>query len=310
MAVVAGTPGLCAVRFLMAFDLNRIRELAFRKEKLPDHPVASDAEARSFIESLPLHDPAASMVDVSVCVQSINETASFTPSRRARVLMELDVEANRLWKPLSEEFLCPGGVPLEGRDGNHAILQKLQACAAELAMGFALCLDSKAKESAWIKANRGAVLLRRAVWLTRKMILSRMLNLPGADDRWTELNALYRFAEEVDLLRNVGHVFPGDRHTSSVKLEYIRMLLAPRSHAGAGYGTGLSRGRARRRQRAARKRTHSRGPVFHLTQGGVASRGDVPALGGHSQGSPVPAHRQYPAPPAGDARARCRPGRG
>jgi len=209
----------------MEFDLSRFRNLAFGRKKLPDHPVATEADAREMVESLPRHDPAAALAEITACVLSINEDASFSPARRARVLMELDVAAHQFWRPLGEEFLALEGVPREGRDGDPRILHAFQESAAEFAAGFAQCVTAQALAARWIKTNRVAVMLRRARWLTRKMILSRMLHLPGADERWTELNDLYRLAAECDLFRNVAAVFPGNPRTSSVKQEYVRMLL-------------------------------------------------------------------------------------
>ena len=194
----------------MEFDLTRFRELAFGKDNVPDHPVGSEAEARRMIETLPRHDPAAALAELTSCVISINEDVSFTAGRRARVLMELDIAAHQFWRPLGTDFLAPEGIPLEGRDGDVAILQALQESAAEFAAGFAMCVGEKALSSGWIKSNRIAVLLRRARWVTRKMILSRMQNLPGADDRWKELNSLFRMAVDSDLYRNVARVFPGN----------------------------------------------------------------------------------------------------
>jgi hypothetical protein len=209
----------------MDFDLNRFRALAFGKEKLPDHPVSDETEARRMIEALPAHDPAASLAELTACVLSINQDGTFTPGRRARVLMELDIAAHVFWRPLGAAYLAPEGVPLDGRDGNSSLLTALQESAAEFAVGFGLCVGKKEFDADWIRDNRLAVMLRRARWVTRKMILSRMLNLPGAVARWTELNDMYRLAAENDLLRNVSTVFQGNTRTSSVKHEYLRMLL-------------------------------------------------------------------------------------
>lgn len=177
------------------------------------------------IAGLPGHDPATALAELTACVSSINVDPSFTAGRRARILMELDVAAQRFWRPMGADFLAPQDKPLEGRDGAAALLKALQASAAEFSAGFAHCVDKEAWNSAWVKSNRVAVVLRRARWLTRKMILSRMLNLPGADERWTELNEFFRFAVGQDLVRNVAPVFPGNPRGSSVKQEYLRMLL-------------------------------------------------------------------------------------
>ena len=209
----------------MEFKLGRFLDRAFKRENLPDHPVGNVDEARAVVAALPQHDPAAALAELMACVRSINEEATFTPGRRARVLMELDVAAHHLWRPLSEAFLAPEGKPLEGTEGDAQILEALRVSAAEFANGFGFCVDKDAWNSAWIRENRVAVILRRAHWLTRMMILSRMLNLPGADERWTALNDLYRLAEKQELLRSVAAVFPGSSSTSSVKQEYVRMLL-------------------------------------------------------------------------------------
>ena len=86
-----------------------------------------------------------------------------------------------MWRPLSEAFLAPEGKPLEGRDGDIQILEALQVSAAEFSTGFGFCVDKDAWDSDWIRDNKVIVMLRRAHWLTRMMILSRMLNLPVAE---------------------------------------------------------------------------------------------------------------------------------
>ncbi|MFM9971668.1 MAG: hypothetical protein ACKVQK_25080, partial [Burkholderiales bacterium] len=207
------------------FNLGKFLDIAFKEKKVPDHPVSTAEEAKAMIETLPSHDPASALAELTACVRSINEDANFTPGRRARVLMELDVAAHEYWRPIGADYLAPSGKPLDGRDGNPKLLEALQASAVEFSNGFGLCIAKEAWNSDWIKDNRVVVMLRRARWLTRKMILSRMLNMPGADERWTELNDLYLLAAEHDLVRNVAPVFPNNPRTSSVKQEYVRMLL-------------------------------------------------------------------------------------
>lgn len=209
----------------MDFKLGRFLDRAFKRENLPDHPVGTVEEARAVIEALPQHDPATALAELMACVRSINDEVSFTPGRRARVLMVLDDAAHALWRPLSEAFLAPEGKPLDGLEGDTRILEALRVSAAEFSTGYGLCVVGNAWNSEWIRDNRVAVMLRHGHWLTRMMILSRMLNLPGADERWTALNNLYRLADEHDLLRSAGSVYPDSPTTSSVKLEYVRMLL-------------------------------------------------------------------------------------
>jgi len=210
----------------MAFDLTQFRKLVFDRRPLPDHPIANEDEARKMLADLPAHDPAKALAELTHWVVSMNENDSFSPGRRARVLMEIDVGAHPLWRPLGAEFLAPGGKPLEAADGDSAILHALSESASEFANGFRLCLTPAGLKSRWLRKNLQAVTLRRARWHTRKMILSRMLRLPGADDRWTELHELYNFASEHGVLRNVTTVFPGSPRTSSVRQEYLGQMLA------------------------------------------------------------------------------------
>lgn len=210
----------------MAFELSAfLRSLAPDKEGKPDHPIADETEARKLVASLPMDDPAGALGELTHWVVSMNEDASFSAGRRARVLMELDVAAHELWRPVGGEFLAPGGLPLEGKDGDPKILQALQQSATEFARGFELSLTEGALRSQWIRANLVAVTLRRGRWLTRKMILSRMLHLPGADERWAELHRYYHFAVEHQVYRHTTGVLPGVKRKSSAKQEYIRMLL-------------------------------------------------------------------------------------
>jgi len=210
----------------MPFDLAQFRKLVFDRSSLPDHPIATEDEARKMLADLPVHDPAKALAELTHWVVSINENDTFSPGLRARILMEIDVGAHPLWRPLGAEFLAPGGKPLEAADGDPAILHALRESASEFANGFRLCLTPAGLESRWLRKSLQSVTLRRARWHTRKMMLSRMLRLPGADDRWEELHTLYHFATEHGVLRNVTTVFPGSPRTSSVRQEYLRQMLA------------------------------------------------------------------------------------
>src|SRR5258708_3561517 len=102
----------------MAFDLAVLCNLAFKKGDLPDHPITDEAEARAMMASLPQGNAAKALAELMHWVVSINEHDGFTPVRRARVLMEIDVAAQPLWRPLGGDFLAPRGKPAEGRDGD------------------------------------------------------------------------------------------------------------------------------------------------------------------------------------------------
>ena len=82
----------------MIFDLERFRDLAFRGGALPDHPLRTLADAAQAIAELPADDPAAALADLTALAKTMNETESFTPGRRARILFALDEAARGLWR--------------------------------------------------------------------------------------------------------------------------------------------------------------------------------------------------------------------
>ena len=83
----------------------------------------------------------------------MNETESFTPGRRARVLMLVDDAARSHWRALGARYLTAQGRPSEYRDGDPAILRALFDSASEFANGFAITLDTSEHSSRWVVQN-------------------------------------------------------------------------------------------------------------------------------------------------------------
>ena len=209
----------------MAFDLALFRGLAFDKRGRADHPISDEAEARKMLEALPSYDPAKALAELTHWAVSMNGEGTFTPEMRGRVLMEIDVAAHPFWRPLGLEFLTAAGRPSEGRDGAPGILHAFRESAGEFAKGYRLCLTPEGLKSRWVRDNLAMLLLRRARWHTRMMQFSRMLRLPGLDERWAELHEIYHLSEEHGVFRVANKVFPTNVRPSSVKQEYVRPLL-------------------------------------------------------------------------------------
>jgi len=207
------------------FDLSRFRDLAFKGAEAPDHPIEDEKAARKVLDALPVGDPAAALAELTHWAASMNATDSFTPGRRARVLMVLDDAARAYWRELGEQFLAPAGTPAEGRDGDLAILRALFESAAEFANGYALCRLPGGKGSRWVEANYVRAALRNMRWLARRLTLANMLHLPESASLWESVHRLYLEAEEHEVERKPLPVFDGDPFASSVKQEYVRVLL-------------------------------------------------------------------------------------
>jgi hypothetical protein len=206
-------------------NLSRFRDLAFRRSLAPDHPIENETAARELLESLEGRDPAAALAEITATAASMSETDSFTPGRRARVLMVLDDAARAYWHALGEEFLSPGGHPSEGRDGDRTILRALFESAEAFANCYALALLPAEKDSSWVAGNYAQVALRNMRWLARRLTLANMLHIGDVDTIWGAVHRLYREAEERKGARTVLPVFPDHPFPSSVKQEYARLLM-------------------------------------------------------------------------------------
>lgn len=207
------------------FDLGKFRDLAFGREPLPDHPMSDVAEARKLLALLPEDDPDTALADLTHWAATMNATESFTPGRRAQVLMELDTAARPLWRAQSARYLRPGGKLSEGRDGDPGLLRALNDCAAEIANGYAIALDAAAEDSAWMKKNRPLVALRNLRWLNRRLAISHMLQLAAAAAIWERLHRLHAIAEEAKYARTALPVPGNEAKSSSVRAEYAHALL-------------------------------------------------------------------------------------
>jgi hypothetical protein len=210
---------------MAVFDLGKFRDLAFGREALPDHPMSTVAEAQKLLALLPGDDPDTALADLTHWAATMNATESFTPGRRAQVLMELDTAARPLWRAQSERYLRPGGRLSEGRDGDPGLLRALNDCAAEIANGYAIALDATDEESAWMTKNRPLVVQRNLRWLNRRLAIAHMLQLSAVAAVWERLHRLHAIAEEGKYARTALPVPGNEAKTSSARSEYAHALL-------------------------------------------------------------------------------------
>lgn len=207
------------------FDLGKFRDLAFGRETLPDHPMSDVAEAKKLLALLPEDDPDTALADLTHWAATMNATESFTPARRAQVLVELDTAARPLWRAQSARYLRPDGKLSEGRDGDPGLLRALNDCAAEIANGYAIALDAAAEDSAWMKKNRPLVIQRNMRWLNRRLAILHMLQLSTAGAVWERLHRLHAIAEAGKFARTALPVPGNEARASSVRAEYAHALL-------------------------------------------------------------------------------------
>jgi hypothetical protein len=207
------------------FDLSRFRNLAFERKQTPDHPMEDEESTRALLADLPAHDASAALAELTHWVSSMNISEGFSAGRRARVLMILDDTCRNFWRDLGESYLSPDGKANPDYKGNPGILRALFESATEFAEGYRLIIEDTGRLSPWVKDNGALLGLRRARWLARRLMLAHMLRLPEADPTWQQLHALYFTAEERQQSRTVLAVFPGDAFKSSIKQEYVRLLL-------------------------------------------------------------------------------------
>jgi hypothetical protein len=210
---------------MAAFNLVRFMEQAFGRAPLPDHPMRSLDEARKMLALLPADDAAHSLADLTRWSQSMNETESFTPGRRARVLMLLDDAARAHWRSLGNRYLAPQGRPTENRDGDAAILRAMFDSATEFANGFAITLDTSEHSSRWAVQNQARLQVRSMRWLGRRLALAHMLNVPHVPAVWELLHRRRELANLRGLAANALPAFEGVKHNTSVNREYLRSLL-------------------------------------------------------------------------------------
>lgn len=210
---------------MSAFNLRRFRDLAFGGAPLPEHPMRSIDDARKLLQLLPDDDAETSLAELTRWTISINETESFTPGRRARVLMLLDDAARAQWRALGARYLAPKGAPAEYQDGNPAILRAMLDSATEFANGFAITLDDSEHSSRWVVENQARLMIRSMRWLGRRLALAHMLHVPYTPTVWEFLHRRREIAEVRGLAATALPAYEGVKYSSSVNREYLRSLL-------------------------------------------------------------------------------------
>ena len=210
---------------MAAFDLVRFMQQAFGREPVPDHPLHSLDEARKLLALLPEDDAEHCLADLTRWTKSMNDTESFTPGLRARVLMLLDDTARIHWRALGARYLAPQGRPTDARDGDPAILRAMIESATEFANGFAITLDTSEQSSRWVVENQARLQVRSIRWLGRRLALAHMLNVPHVPAVWEMLHRRREIAELRGLAGSTLPAFEGVKYNTSVNREYLRSLL-------------------------------------------------------------------------------------
>lgn len=210
---------------MAVFDLGRFRDLAFGRPALPDHPMGTVEEADRLLALLPEDDPAYSLAELTHWTATMNATESFTPGRRARVLMRLHEAARPLWRELGQRYLAPAGTPDESGTGDAAILRAMSDSASEFAAGFALVAYADERGSDWVDEHLAPVLVRALRWLSRRLALAYMLQQTQTPAIRESLHHLRGLADRHQAFRTAAPAFDGGRHPSSPMAEYVRALL-------------------------------------------------------------------------------------
>jgi hypothetical protein len=225
MTAVTAKRGLAPLALpQFSLDLSRLRDLAFGRQAAPDHPLRDEAEVQKMLAGLS-PEAADGLAELTHWTGSINQTDAFAPDARARVLLAMDPAAHDYWRALCREFLAPNGRPAEERDADAGVFRVLLEVASEFAHGYALCVQDDAADSPWLEKNLAHVLLRRSLWLGRRLMLANALRQPNAASIWEEMHALYCLADEREVLRTAVRVSADGALTTCIRQEYIRALL-------------------------------------------------------------------------------------
>jgi hypothetical protein len=203
-------------------DLSRLRDLAFGSA--PDHPLGREADVEKMIAELPAEAPAA-LAELTQQVVSANQTDSFSPEQRGRILTAMDVAAHDRWRQIGSDYFAPNRIPAEGREMDAAAFRLLQEIALEFARGYALCLGGKALDSTWVRKNLALLLLRWMIWIARRLTLAHMLHHPNAELIWEDAHLVYALARDWQLLDTPQRAFPHDTIATTIKQEYVRLML-------------------------------------------------------------------------------------
>lgn len=210
---------------MAAFNLASFIQQTFSRAPLPDHPFRSVEDARKHLALLPEGDPEQCLAELTRWTASMNQTESFTPGRRARVLMMIDDAARLQWRELGARYLAPQGMPTENRDGDPAILRAMYDSAFEFANGFAITLDESEQSSRWVTLNQARLMIRSMRWLGRRLALAHMLSVPHTPAVWELLHRRRELAALRGLSASALPAFEGVKRNTSVNREYLRSLL-------------------------------------------------------------------------------------
>lgn len=217
---------------MATFDLGRFRDLAFGRKALPDHPMHDESEARKLLQTLSEGDADWAIAELTHWTATMNATESFTPGRRGRILFLMHEASRPIWRALGQRYLAPDGQPIEGKEGEPAILRAMWDSASEFATGFAITLDPGDHESEWVEEHRAGLLIRNLRWLNRRLALAYMLQGGQTAAIWERLHRLYAMAEKHGVFRTALPAHEGGSYNTTPQIEYARPLLLELANPG------------------------------------------------------------------------------
>ena len=188
-----------------------------------DHALADPAESRRVVQDLP-KDALKAMGEILFWLDSVNTTDGFRLERRFELVNELDLAAKPFMRKLNQEYF-----ELREQKFHENRLWTVQAEYWRfVAAGYSQCIEGFKTASAGSAALRARLptIVGRALHAIRQQLKWSLLRYGPLDGLiWSDLGALYGFAEAKGFAQLVVPLYEGAPAGTSAHLETLKTVM-------------------------------------------------------------------------------------
>ncbi|MGA7594570.1 MAG: hypothetical protein WCA64_05170 [Gallionella sp.] len=201
-------------------------------EEKPDHPMFDVKEAGKLLAELPKDKPFKAIEEITAWLDSVKDTAGFSPGLRAEIIMLLDETGQPLYAGLMQLYL--GEPHLQDFKGKH-LWQGLHGFVKTLSDAYSVCLREyrEAEKLSIEHRERMPVICVRLLRAAAEQIKLQLMHYADIEQSaWARLCDCYNFAEAAQVAETMVFAYPKHVIHVSPQRELARALMLYESSPG------------------------------------------------------------------------------